>query len=131
MGDLLSSGALLVTVLSLFYTLWYPEIRQKLDTLKPRDHVVDSAKDIATLGSIIKVRVLPLLLGSAAMTIALMPDAWDVIMIAIRAFPRGRYDASSALYLLMICMMVALVVHVSMLWKDCMALLEQLRSGRS
>jgi hypothetical protein len=129
MADLLSSGALLATVLSLFYTLWYPEIRLALDTLKPKNHLADSNKDIALLTATIKQRVLPLLVASAATLIALLPDAVGVLVRSARAWSIGHraYDAVSMLYLMMTAMMAALVMHVCALFAACRALLKRLR----
>lgn len=128
MADLLSSGALLATVLSLFYTLWYPEIRMALDTLKPKDHIEDSKEDINTLFAIQRRRVLPLLFGSSAMTIALMPDAYGVVRRSVEALTTSwTYDAVSALYLLMMAFMIGLVIHVRRLFADCRRLGKRLR----
>ena len=133
MSDLLSSGALLATVLSLFYTLWYPEIRHVLDTLKPKDHAIDSKDDVAIVRAIIRQRVLPLFIGSAAMTIALLPDATGVIVRSADALSASRraYDGVSALYLLMIGLMIALVGHIGGLLFSCRALLKRLRHEQS
>lgn len=128
MADLLSSGALLAAVLSLFYTLWYPEIRTSLDTLKPKDHVEDSKDDIRSLDAVKSRRVLPLLIGSCAMTVALLPDTCGVIRRSIEAFGGSwTYDAVSALYLLMFGFMIALVSHVAALFADCRRLAKRLR----
>jgi hypothetical protein len=128
MADLLSSGALLAAVLSLFYTLWYPEIRLALDTLKPRDHVEDSQKDIETLAAIQRRRVRPLLVGSSVMTIALVPDAYGVIRRSVEALATAwTYDAVSTLYLLMLGFMIGLVIHVRRLFIDCRQLAKRLR----
>lgn len=128
MADLLSSGALLAAVLSLFYTLWYPEIRLALDTLKPKDHVEDSQKDIESLAAIQHRRVLPLVVGSSAMTSALVPDAYGVIRRSVEALVAAwTYDAVSALYLLLVGFMIGLVIHVRRLLVDCRQLAKRLR----
>jgi len=131
MADLLSSGALLATVLSLFYTLWYPEIKSALDTYKVKDHVEDSEGDINALNGIIRRRVLPLLVASLAVALALIPDASRSMAQSWSAFHavNWTYDGVATLYMLIVAMMVALVIHVLNLYMDCRELLKKLRHG--
>lgn len=128
MADLLSSGALLVTMLSLFYTLWYPEVRETLDTLKPKDHPEDSVDDVGKITRVQRTRVIPLLVASLLMTVAFLPDAAHVVCTSIRAAssPNAKYDAVSALYLMMVLLTIALVVHIASLFFACRKLRQQL-----
>jgi hypothetical protein len=121
MADLLSSGALLATVLSLFYTLWYPEIKSALDTYQWKDKVEDSKEDIDALEGIIRRRVLPLLVASLAVLLALVPDALRSMAHSWSAFHSAKwtYDGVATLYMLMVAMMTALVIHVGGLYADC------------
>jgi len=73
MGDLLASASLLLTLIALLYSLWYPEITKALE-IEVKKHAADRLKDHQGAHSVYVSRALPLSLAGVALTVAFTPN---------------------------------------------------------
>jgi hypothetical protein len=109
MSDLLGSASLLVGVAGLIYSVWYAEIKAALDLSIPtygRDPLVQQ------VNAAIRHRSLPITLIVVALTIALVPPAWDVLTASAIAVTSGhtKYNAVNACFVIVFAALVVLSV---------------------
>ena len=77
-GDVLSSEALLLTVVSLFLTVWYPEIQNGLG-LSVKPYKRDRADDRMTVRVLLWRRAVPLALVAVAASGAFIPNSTQLV----------------------------------------------------
>jgi hypothetical protein len=77
-GDVLSAETLLLTVVSLFLTVWYSEIQKGLQ-LEIKAYKKDRADDQATARGLLWRRALPLALVAAASAAAFVPNSVQLL----------------------------------------------------
>jgi hypothetical protein len=117
MGDLLSSASLLLTLIALLYSLWYPEINQALD-VKVKSHAADRVKDHEQVRRVYLSKAIPLTVVAAALTIVFSPEFFKIVFQSFINLTQKRrlsvldYDASSASFLLVIFGSALFSVHL-------------------
>jgi hypothetical protein len=100
MGDLLGSASLLLTLIALLYSLWYPEIIQALN-IKVKNHAADRVQDHEHVRSVYVSRAIPLAVAAVALTVVFAPDVVRIIVTSVINVSRKGwlstldYDASS------------------------------------
>jgi hypothetical protein len=113
-GDLLSASSLLVALLGLLYSTWYPEITAAAETAIPL-HDASEARSNTRLT--LRTRAAPLLLLALVLVLLLLPPAFTVVIQTWqRVFgsrPGSGYDAVQACFL---AVFVALLVLAMTLW---------------
>ena len=82
MGDILSAASLLLTIVTVFYALWYPELIKAIDKKVPT-HREDRSGPLSEINKILLSRAIPLFLSSFVVSIIFMPDAIDIIVESI------------------------------------------------
>src|SRR5258708_6058108 len=83
MGDLLSSASLLLTLITLLYSLWYPEIIQARDTRVPPDKR-DRGPDHTRVKGVYSTKALPLAIAAVLLTAVFTPDTIRILWTSIR-----------------------------------------------
>jgi hypothetical protein len=117
MSDLLGSASLLLTLIALLYSLWYPEIIQALN-IKVKSHAADRVQDHQEVRSVYVSRAIPLFVAAVALTIVFSPDVARIIVKSLHnVFSRGwlsaqDYDASSASLVLVTIAAALFSVHL-------------------
>lgn len=87
MGDLLSAASLLVTIITVIYGLWYPEIQGAKEKLLPNEkQEVARRRMQKEIQSIINTRALPLAITSCAIVTIFTPDAIRIIWETFNEF---------------------------------------------
>ncbi|WP_345528382.1 hypothetical protein [Nocardioides endophyticus] len=109
MGDLLASASLLVGVAGVVYSVWYPEIKAALAVEIPaygRDPFKKQV-DAALWG-----RALPITAVVVALTVVLIPPAWDVVTTTADAVQADhhKYDPVAACFVVVFLALVVLSV---------------------
>ena len=82
MGDLLASASLLLTLIGMLYSLWYPEIIYALE-LKVKTHSADRVQDHRGSYDIYRSRALPLAVAAVTLTSVFTPN---LIRIVVASF---------------------------------------------
>jgi len=73
MTDLLSSASLLITIVTVLYAQWYPEIRRGIKEIKPT--TVREDDKITEVSGFIVWRALPLVAASLSLAMLFLKDA--------------------------------------------------------
>ena len=135
-ADLLAAESLLLAILAVIYSLWYPEIAQTLDT-KPQLHVEDSAGDLRHVNDIIKQRAVPLVGAGVLIALVFTPDVLRIVVAAVRHLASrglgaiGDYDAVKTAFVLVTLLNVALSCHLAEMIKELRDLRTRLTPGGS
>ncbi|HEX8636371.1 MAG TPA: hypothetical protein VF703_19780 [Pyrinomonadaceae bacterium] len=85
MSDLLSAASLLLTVLAIFFGLWYPEMAKVIDTpnyATPANH----RKEHESFTSIYQAKAIPLTVAACLLTCIFAPDACKIVYSSLRHF---------------------------------------------
>jgi hypothetical protein len=113
-GDLLAASSLLVALVGLLYSTWYPEITAAAETPIP---LHDAIKPISNTRSTLRTRAAPLLLLAIVLVLLLLPPALTVVTQAVQHLFGSRqgshYDAVQACF---IAVFVALLLLTVTLW---------------
>lgn len=113
-GDLLSASSLLVALVGLLYSTWYPEITAAAETPVP---LHDASKLISNMRSTLRTRAAPLLVLAVVLLVVLVPPAFAVVLQTVRHLFGSRsgsqYDAVQACF---IAVFVALLLLAVTLW---------------
>jgi hypothetical protein len=81
-GDLLAAGSLILTVLAVLYSIWYPNVQAKLAIVLP-PHGEDATQQLAEIKDVLVGQTIPLFLASLAATLIFLPKTVGVIKGAI------------------------------------------------
>ena len=77
MGDLLSAASLILAVVGMLYSLWYPEIQKALDEQIPK-FKEDRIKINKAIGGVLWTRSLPLAILALIVSLIFTPDTLKV-----------------------------------------------------
>jgi hypothetical protein len=113
-GDLLSASSLLVALVGLLYSTWYPEITGAAEAPVP---LHDASKLRSSTRSTLRTRAAPLLLLAVVLLLVLFPPALAVVVQTVRQLTGSQagnqYDAVQACF---IAVFVALLLLAVTLW---------------
>jgi hypothetical protein len=113
-GDLLSASSLLVALVGLLYSTWYPEITAAAEMPVP---LHDASKLRSSTRSTLRTRAAPLLMLAVLLLLVLVPPAFAVVLQGVQDLfgsrPGSQYDAVQACFLAVV---VALLLLAVTLW---------------
>lgn len=110
MADLLSAASLLLTVLTILYSLWHPDISTASGL--PVDHFAANRHVVYRRArSVFFSKALPLCLATGVLFAAALPQA---IVILRRPIARSfaTYDAVSTIFVAVTCVLLFLSAHI-------------------
>ena len=115
MADLLAAASLLLTVVTILYSLWHPEIQRALET-PIKDKGANRKGDYENCRRVFLSKALPLAFAAAALLIINLPDALALAKHAaaqlfVKSQARAEYSAVSASFLGVILVLVLLFTH--------------------
>jgi hypothetical protein len=111
MADLLAAGSLLLTVVTILYSLWYPEI-VAASNKNVDPHSANRTDDYEECQKILRWKSLPLSLASATLLFINLPIAIDIILCGIRWVIDGHpilYDTEQAVKITFIAVVAVLL----------------------
>ena len=130
MSDLLSAASLLMAVIAILYSLWYPELTKVLE-IKPAKYKDDNVGPMKQVQRVLLAKALPLSLMALIVALVFLPDA---IKICVEAYngcaTKGcaaikSYDAVRTAYVLVFTFSLVLAFYVFtlsfkiwQLWRD-------------
>jgi hypothetical protein len=82
MGDLLSSASVLLTLVALLYSLWYPEIMQAINTDVPANKS-DRKPDHQRVKAVYATKARPLAVAAVILTAVFAPDSVRILSVSI------------------------------------------------
>lgn len=91
--DLLAAASLLVTCITILYSIWYQDIRNAI-TIKSEDHKADNEKKFATLNSVLFHQAIPLTSAAILLTLIFLPVAWNIISGILDYWRQRRFSFS-------------------------------------
>jgi hypothetical protein len=131
MADILSSATLLLTLIGLIYSVWYPELMEVLE-IKVPEYREDRKKPLRKVRSAFTTKALPLAIFSTLLTLAFTPIAISVVRISIRTFLEdpwsymSKYDPVSTVFFLVIVGTAIFAVHLIFVFVHLWILLRRL-----
>lgn len=78
-GDLLAAGSLILTVLAVLYSIWYPDAQSALNADLP-PHYEDALPQLEQIRRVLEQEIVPLLVTSLATTLIFLPKAVGVVI---------------------------------------------------
>jgi len=132
-GDLLSVSGLILAVLGLLYSAWYPAISDAIAAKIP-EHFADRVVVTKRLRIAFWGKALPLAVASLLTVGALAPDALAILTSSLAQFRQSpgtlisHYDAVSTLFSLVVLGLFGLSLHLLVL---VISLLSRLNSAKS
>ena len=78
MGDILSAASLLLTIVTVLYALWYPELIEGLKIEIP-PHKEDRPGPLSKINKVIYSRALPLFISSMLVSVVFIPDVVNIL----------------------------------------------------
>lgn len=119
MGDLLSSASLLLTIVTVLYGLWSPEIKRSLDLPTP-SFKAQCAKPLADIKLAIRWRALPLALATLSVAAVFTKDALDLCAKSWQSYNTHgvgptleKYNAVGTAFVLVVILSIALAAHLT------------------
>jgi hypothetical protein len=77
MADLLAAASLLLTVITILYSLWYPEISDALK-LPIDEHPLNNEESHRKCRALLVWKIIPLSIVATALVFINLPDAWQI-----------------------------------------------------
>lgn len=114
MGDILSAASLLLTIVTVLYALWYPELNEGLKIEIP-PHKEDRPGPLSKINSVIYSRALPLFMSSMLVSLVFVPDVINILKEVYEAW--AQYNRAIPNYSSVktaICIVVAFSVFISL-----------------
>ena len=109
MADLLSAASLLLTVLTILYSLWYGEISNASSSDVER-YAANRNIAYRDARTVFLFKALPLCLASAALFIAILPSAVAITQRPV-ASSLSSYDAVSTIFVAVLFVLLFLTAH--------------------
>jgi hypothetical protein len=78
-GDLLAAGSLILTVLTVLYSIWYPNAQEKLALVLPT-HYQDAVQELTEIRQALVGQTIPLFIAALAATLIFLPRAIGVLV---------------------------------------------------
>jgi hypothetical protein len=119
MSDLLSAASLLMTVIAILYSLWYPELTRTLE-IKPAKYKEDNVGPMKQVQNIWLAKALPLSIMALIVTLVFMPDAIRICFESYNEWSsKGNtaisYDAVRTAYVVVFIFSLILASYVIMI----------------
>src|SRR6516164_835382 len=95
MGDLLAAGSLLLTVVTILYSIWYPEISAATAT-KVDDLPANNKAAYLECRNVLWWKTIPLCVIATALCLINLPDALKILFYAISQISSVRHAHYSA-----------------------------------
>ncbi len=109
MADLLSAASLLLTVLTILYSLWYEEISRASSSNVER-YAANRRADYRHARTVFVFKALPLCLATVTLFGATLPPTVAIIQRPI-ASSLSSYDSVSTLFVAVVCVLLFLSAH--------------------
>jgi hypothetical protein len=77
-SDLLAAGSLILTVLAVLYSIWYPNVQAKLSLVLPVQ-AEDAQPKLKEIRAVLTEQMIPLFIASLLTTIIFLPKAIGVL----------------------------------------------------
>lgn len=123
MSDLLSAASLLMTVIAILYSLWYPELTKILE-IKPSQYKEDNIGPMRQVLRVLLGKALPLSVMALIVAFVFLPDAVKICIEGYTEFKiKGcnafiNYDAVRTAYVLVFTFSIVLALYVvTVSWK--------------
>jgi hypothetical protein len=117
MADLLAASSLLLTILTILYSLWYPEIDEAIRR-KVSAHPEDREGDYAHCRMVYRTKALPLTLFAIVISVINLPDSFGILYFAVSQIwssSPASYDAAKASFVAVFFIMVFLASHTAVI----------------
>ena len=135
MADILSATTLLLTLIGLLYTVWYPELTDALDTKLP-EFPEDRKKPLRKVRSALNTKAVPLVAFAAVLSIAFLPVAISIAAGSVGQLARSpheffsNYDPVATAFFLVVLGACAFTAHLVSLVVRLIALRRGLASAK-
>ncbi len=119
MGDILSAASLLLTIVTVLYALWYPELSEAIKTEVPI-HSQDRPGPLAYVKKILWSRAVPLFFSSLVVSIIFIPDAINIVNEVFHLYKRNiyKYNSVKTAICVVVVFSVGITFHLAnVLWK--------------
>jgi len=114
MGDILSAASLLLTIVTVLYALWYPELIEGLKIKIPA-HKEDRPGPLSKINKVIYSRALPLFISSVLVSVVFIPDIINILKDAYEAWAQSDGDIPNySSVKSAICIVVAFSIFMSL-----------------
>ncbi len=120
MSDLLSAASLLMAVIAIIYSLWYPELTEQLN-ISPKPHKEDNVAACQSVKMALISKALPLSILALLIALTFLPDAVKIALEAISTYKiHGAesikfYNAVKMAYFLVSIVSAALAFYIIVL----------------
>lgn len=135
MADILSATTLLLTLIGLIYTVWYPELTDALGTEVP-EFPEDRKKPLRKVHSALTMKAIPIAAFAAVLSIAFLPVAISIAAGSVGLLARSpqqffsNYDPVATALFLVLLGACAFTAHLVLLVVRLMALRRGLASDK-
>lgn len=132
MSDLLSAASLLMAVIAIIYSLWYPELTEKLN-IYPKPHKEDNVADCQLVKMALISKAIPLSILALLIALTFLPDAVKIALEAMSTYKIhgaasiNLYNAVKTAYFLVSIVSVALAFYIIVLMLKLFSLWRSLR----
>lgn len=132
MSDLLSAASLLMAVIAIIYSLWYPELTEKLN-ISPKQHREDNVAACQSVKMALIGKAIPLSILALLIALTFLPDALKIALEAMATYKiHGAesiklYSAVKMAYCLVSAVSVALAFYIIVLLVKLFSLWRSLR----
>jgi hypothetical protein len=123
MGDKLSAASLLLTIVGVIYSIWYPQLDAVLQTKVPA-HKPDRARPHSQVAACLNTRAVPLMIASVVLFLVFLPDAAILITSSIKSYRSAgvaglwQYDSVGTAFCFVVGLSAALTWHlVRTVWR--------------
>jgi hypothetical protein len=113
MTDLLAAASLLLTVVTILYSLWYPEVSEALK-LPIDPHPLNNKDAHSKCRGLLIGKVIPLAIVATALSVINFPDAWQIVTDAaaqLRRPVRAGYSAVRTAFVVVEVVLAFLAAH--------------------
>jgi hypothetical protein len=95
MTDLLAAASLLLTVVTILYSIWYPEVSEALK-LPIDPHPLNNKDAHSKCRGLLIGKVIPLAIVATALCVINLPDAWQIVTDAVAQLGQPVHSGYSA-----------------------------------
>jgi len=117
MSDLLSAASLLMAVIAILYSLWYPELTKVLE-IKPRKYTEDNVAYCVLAKQVFFGKAIPLSLMAFSVALIFLPDAIKLFIASTLYYIEGgvidmkNYDAVKTAYCFVFLFSLILAIYI-------------------
>ncbi|MGV7240617.1 hypothetical protein [Caballeronia sp. M23-90] len=117
MSDLLAAASLLATVVTILYSLWYPELVKILE-IRPADFKEDNEHNRSVVRRALRGKAFPLAILAVCVGAVFLPDAVSICVESYEGYAQSgfgqfsRYDAVRTALVLVVAVSILLAWHI-------------------